>query len=219
MEKEWILMIYKHKEGVTLQKADESDIDFFTELKNESWWGTHRSLIVNSGDQRNWFQSIPSNALFMMSYYNGQKLGVAAYTNIDYLGRTLDIAGTVHKKERGEASFAGFKAGTDFAFEILNMHRLNAEVLETNLAALKIDLGILGFRYEGRKRKAVYKSGIYIDSIVLGLLREDWEKQPRILSYGGVCNINFDLTKARKAVSLTNRILNENIHSQTKEGY
>ena len=209
-------MLYRHKEGVSFRKASFDDLHLLTDMKNESWWGTHKSLIVNEEDQRKWFESISDTSLFMIGYYSDEPLGVAIYTNIDYISRTLDIAGIAIKSARIKspyASFAGFKAGTDFAFEILNMRRLNAEVLETNLAPLKIDTSILGFQYEGRKRQAIYKCGKYYDSIILGLLREDWEKQSRIISYGGCCNLNFDLKIAQRSIAVANKIINENMNS------
>lgn len=206
-------MIYDHKEGVSFRKASLEDLEFLTKVKNESWWGTHKSLIVNAEDQKKWFENIPDTSLFMMCYKEDEYLGVAIYTNIDHVSRTLDIAGLGNKDTRityPYVSFAGFKAGTDFAFEVLNMHRLNAEVLETNLAALKIDISSLGFQYEGRKRKAVYKCGQYYDSIMLGLLREDWEKQKRVISYNGCCNLNFNVEIAKRSISVVDKIINVN---------
>jgi hypothetical protein len=85
------------------------------------------------------------------------------------------------------------------------MHRLNAEVLETNFASYKLQL-LQGFKEEGRKRQAVFKSGKYYDSIIMGMLREDWEKHPRILSYNGVSNLNFNIDKAKKSIENINSL-------------
>jgi len=202
-------MIYQHKEGVNFKKASLSDLSLLTDMKNESWWGTHKSLIVNEDDQRKWFENLTDTSLFMIGYHENEVFGVATYTNIDYVTRSLDISGIALKSARTKSpyvSFAGFKAGVDFAFEILNMNRLNAEVLETNLAALKIDTSILGFQCEGRKRQAAYKCGQYYDSIMLGLLREDWGKQSRIVSYKGSCNLNFDVEIAQRSAVIADKL-------------
>ena len=85
------------------------------------------------------------------------------------------------------------------------MFRVSAEVLECNAVAQHIHINYLGFKIEGRRRKAVYKSGRYYDSILLGLLREEWEQQERIKNYGGSCNTNFDHDFATRLVQRSNR--------------
>ncbi len=198
-------MNYAHRNGVFFEKASFLHLPFLLELKQESWWGTHKSLITNVEDQKKWFENLSSDTLVVVGTYEKQISGVVVYSDIDYISRTLNISGSVLKKYRGAASIRGFQAGVDFAFEILNMHRLNAEVLETNLASLKFQLA-QGFKAEGRKRKAVYKSGKYYDSIITGILREDWEKHPRILSYNGACNLNFNMEKAQKSIENINSL-------------
>ena len=74
----------------------------------------------------------------------------------------------------------------DFAFEMLNMNRVYGEVLETNTGALKLD--DLTMTREGVKRQACYQSGRYLDSVMFGLLREEWEASDRVKSYEGCCN-------------------------------
>jgi hypothetical protein len=78
---------------------------------------------------------------------------------------------------------------------MLNLQRLNAEVMQYNAAAFTIDVEHLGFKVEGIKRKAVYKCGQYYDSILLGLLREEWETQPRVQALEGCCNRMMRLDK------------------------
>jgi RimJ/RimL family protein N-acetyltransferase len=65
-------------------------------------------------------------------------------------------------------------AQIDFAFEYFNLHRLEAEVLELNVVAQVYEIDYLGFKIEGRRRQAVYKLGSYYDSLVIGMLREEW---------------------------------------------
>ena len=64
----------------------------------------------------------------------------------------------------------------NFAFNDLNLNRLSATVLATNERSLNI-FKKLGFKEEGRLRKAVYQNGDYTDLIVLGLLKEEWGSQ------------------------------------------
>jgi RimJ/RimL family protein N-acetyltransferase len=195
--------MYDHKDGISLRKVASHDLRILLALKEESWWGTHTTSILNSDDQEKWFQNLSQRELFMMAEKEDPnrkfcpQRGVACYTNIDPIARTLDISGSILKEHRKpEIVQPAFAAGLDFAFEILNAVRVNAEVLAFNSPAQKLEIDYLGFEIEGRKRKSVYKSGRYYDSLVLGLLREDWEKQERVKKYNGSCNLNFDHEKA-----------------------
>lgn len=193
--------MYCHKDGIELRKIQKEDLNFLLDLKRESWWGTHNTMIINMEDQQKWYDSIPDNQLYMMLEHEKQVVGVGCYTEINWIGRSLNISGSIHKSYRKLDIVKNcFSCGLDFAFEILNMQRVGAEVLETNLAARHLEIFHLGFKVEGQRRRAVYKSGQYYDSIVLGLLREEWESQERVKNYLGCCNNNFDYEKAQKTL-------------------
>lgn len=187
--------MYNHKEGISLRKVERDDLFELFALKQESWWGTHKVLISNSEDQQRWFNCIPTDQLFMIAYQpkDNRTVGVAVYSDIDWVSRSLNISGSIMKEFRNPTSVkAAFSAGLDFAFEMLNMRRVGAEVLEFNRPSQKLEIDHLGFTVEGRKRKAVYRCGEYYDSIVLGLLREEWRSQERVLAHNGCCNENFN---------------------------
>ena len=194
--------MYDHKDGITLRKIEREDLDDLFCLKQESWWGTHKTLIINHDEQRQWYQNIPSDQLFMIVYQGQEKVGVAVYTEIDHISRTLNIAGSIYKRHRcQEVVKPAFSAGLDFAFEILNVQRVGAEVLATNRASQMLELNHLGFKIEGVRRRAGYKCGMYIDSLVLGLLREEWEQQERVKGYNGSCCATFNKVLMNKAAS------------------
>ena len=210
--------MYTHKDGISLRKVHTGDLHPLLALKQESWWGTHGTLIVNIEDQRNWYDSLGHNELFMIAEKASTPVGVSCYTEIDWYSRTLNISGSIFKEARKNWDGVvkpGFSAGLDFAFEVLNMFRVGAEVLETHAAAQKVELGHLGFVIEGRRRKAVYKAGRYYDSIQLGLLREEWEQSPRVLGYQGCCNDNFDHDLADKSIARFNRVNQEALGDQS----
>jgi RimJ/RimL family protein N-acetyltransferase len=203
--------MYEHKDGINFRKIEASDLPALLELKRESWWGTHKSLIINSEDQRRWFESIPSDQLFLIAetrWDNGwEPCGVAVYTNIDMISRTLQIAGSIYKAFRKTETVKNcFSGGLDFGFEMLNMQRIEAEVLEYNVPSQQLEIDHLGFTVEGRRRRAVYKCGRYYDSIQMGLLREEWEAQPRVKAYGDTCNKNFSHDKMERLSKRFSRV-------------
>lgn len=202
--------MYSHKDGIVFRKMSREDLNKLLEMKDESWRGTHQTLISNQEDQIRWYESLPSTSLYMVGLNNDELLGVCGYTNISWVDRTCHISGSLlrfaSKKGLAKHSWAG---GLDFAFEILNMRRVEAEVLSCNYPAQKLDIEYLGMVVEGRKRASVYKSGRYYDSIILGLLRSEWESSERVKSYQGSCNLNFDHNIAERMLLRSGRYLHE----------
>ena len=211
--------MYQHKDGIFLRKVSEDDLYDLLKLKNESWWGTHNAPILNREDQDEWYKNIPDNQLVMIACEKSGsvtncdstvKVGVAIYSEIDHLNRTCNLSGSVFKERRNSVSVKNaFSAGLDFAFEMLNMHRVQAEVLECNLAAQKLEVQHLQFRVEGRRRKSVYKCGVYFDSVMLGILREEWFNTDRVKAYEGSCNEVFNPLEALKRSDKSSRVLGE----------
>jgi RimJ/RimL family protein N-acetyltransferase len=64
----------------------------------------------------------------------------------------------------------------DFAFEDLNLHRVELTVLEGNEPAMKTYLSA-GFAREGVMRQAAHIDGRYVDVVFMGVLRD--ERPPR----------------------------------------
>jgi RimJ/RimL family protein N-acetyltransferase len=191
--------MYNHKNGTVFRKVEQEDLQLLLDLKQESWWGTHSVLFANMRDQQKWFENLGDKLVF--SIIRGQVvMGVCVISDVDYISRKASISGSVLKDFRNNNNpRLIFEAGIDFAFEMFNFHRLEAEVLESNYSAQLLEVNMLGFTVEGKKRMAVYKSGRYYDSIVLGLLRNEWEQQARIKLMRG-CNTNFDHDKAERLV-------------------
>ncbi|MDP1735836.1 MAG: UDP-4-amino-4,6-dideoxy-N-acetyl-beta-L-altrosamine N-acetyltransferase [Caulobacter sp.] len=63
--------------------------------------------------------------------------------------------------------------GLDQAFGVLGLHKVWAEVMADNDAAMKIQTGA-GFRREGYLRGHVLKDGQPRDVVLLGILAEEW---------------------------------------------
>lgn len=61
-----------------------------------------------------------------------------------------------------------------FAFEELNLHRVELEVLDENARARHC-YEKAGFRYEGTRRQAAFFEGRYHDSHLMSILREEFQ--------------------------------------------
>jgi RimJ/RimL family protein N-acetyltransferase len=184
--------MYKHKNKIKLSKISFDDLAALKDLKDESWFGTHNVAIVNSEDQENWFKGLDSKkTLILSAMLNETKIGYYKLLNIDWVNRRYDMSYDVIAGYRGKGySSLILEAGIDFGFEILNMHRIDTEVLENNIASHR-SLIKSGFIQEGVKRKAIYRCGDYLNSIILGILVEDWASSERVVANKGVCNDSY----------------------------
>ncbi len=80
------------------------------------------------------------------------------------------------KNNRGKG--IGYFAVTEMinhAFLNLNLHRIELDVLASNIAAQKL-YEKCGFVKEGTRRQAVFKQGKYIDMYVYAILREEFQE-------------------------------------------
>jgi RimJ/RimL family protein N-acetyltransferase len=82
----------------------------------------------------------------------------------------------------GEKDYWGKGYGTDamrvllrFAFTELNLHRVSLTVFEYNPRAIR-SYEKAGFVHEGREREASFRSGQRLDILLMGILREEWER-------------------------------------------
>lgn len=200
--------MYKHKEGIILRKLERKDLPLLKELKNESWFGTHTINFLSDLDQERWFEGLNNRTHLILVAYKEAKISTRTTTgtlesmkeipvglykiqNIDWYNRTYDSSHDVFKEHRGKGlSKPVLVAGTDFAFEVLNMNRIDGQVLENNIASRKSAV-YAGFQEEGVRRKSIHKCGQWLDSIHIGILREDWEKLERVKGYGGICNESY----------------------------
>ena len=62
-----------------------------------------------------------------------------------------------------------------YAFETLNLNRVSLHVFENNPRGVRA-YEKAGFRIEGRLRQDCFREGRYWDTIVMGILREEWRR-------------------------------------------
>ena len=185
--------MYIHKNGIRLVKISKEDLPLLRDLKNESWFGTHNISFVNLTDQEKWFETLnPQKTLILKAINSSEEIvGLYKIQNIDWVNRKYDSAHDIFEQHRGRGySKPVLEAGVDFGFEVLNMNRIDTEVLENNLASLKSAIWV-GYVKEGLKRKCIHKCGEYLDSIVLGILKEEWLKLERVKNFEGICNVSY----------------------------
>lgn len=83
----------------------------------------------------------------------------------------------------GERELWGKGYGTDamqvvlrFAFLELNLHRVSLNVFEYNPRAIR-SYEKVGFKHEGRQRKALHRDGQRWDVVYMGITRTEWQEK------------------------------------------
>ena len=168
-----------------LRKLEEPDLELLLELKRESWPYTHHTTIANRADQLRWFQSLsadvhsPRNLILsaaLAELMDFHSFGVFKIFDIDYVNRNARVGWDIFTTHRGKGLGRRLvAAGVAFCFDILNLERLTAEILDGNARSRRC-AEASGFRLEGCLRNAVHRQGRYIDSLVFGVLRSDFDR-------------------------------------------
>jgi RimJ/RimL family protein N-acetyltransferase len=182
--------LYSCRGGFGFRKLVRRDLPALSELKAETWSNTHTATIVNSEDQDRWFDSMQTDVnqptkLFLTltaaADSSTEAIGFFKIANVDYINRTADVGWDLLAAYRGKGiGQVLVTGGASFCFNFLNLRRLTAEILATNVASQR-RAESAGFVMEGVKREAVYvripyKHGplstgtSYVDSQIWGLL-------------------------------------------------
>ncbi len=99
-------------------------------------------------------------------------LGLISLTSVDHLNQSAELhimIGDAQNQGRGIGTFA-VKTMLNHAFSNMNLQRVELTVLADNERAIHL-YEKCGFRYEGRKRRARYKNGGFVDMLLYAVLR------------------------------------------------
>lgn len=126
--------------------------------------------------QRRYYDSLIDNqidiVLAIVDRRNDAHIGNVGLHRIDYVSRTAMLGiliGETAAWGRGIGSRA-WRAITNYGFDVLNLHKICATIIEGNDASLKCALGA-GYVVEGRQAKQIFKDGSYVDLIHVGLIK------------------------------------------------
>ena len=105
-------------------------------------------------------------------------VGQTAFVRIDYVSRAAVFYISIYNPEFWSKGYGGeaTKLMVDYAFDILNLNRIQLHVCAENKKAVSA-YKRTGFTIEGTLRQAMYHNNRYIDFYVMGILREEFYKQ------------------------------------------
>ncbi|MHA2289133.1 MAG: GNAT family N-acetyltransferase [Promethearchaeota archaeon] len=107
-------------------------------------------------------------------------IGNCAIHNIDNKNRSCTCGITIGEKNYQNKGYGteAMEMLVEYAFNTLNMNRMELSVWEFNTRAFKAYQKV-GFVEEGRKRQARYHNGKYYDEIIMAILKDEWEKREK----------------------------------------
>ena len=109
----------------------------------------------------------------------GERVGIIGVNEYDRRSGTAEVGYWIAHDKRGKGyAKEALALFVDFLFKELNYRKLYAYTSERNSASQRV-LESNGFKREGRLRKHAYDGieGKYVDVLIYGLLRRDWEKK------------------------------------------
>ena len=102
-------------------------------------------------------------------------LGLVSLVSINYMNQSAELhimIGDKQNQGRGLGTFA-VRSMLDHSFNNMNLQRVELMVLEDNVRAKHL-YEKCGFVYEGRKRKAKYKNGKFVDMLMYSILKPEF---------------------------------------------
>jgi RimJ/RimL family protein N-acetyltransferase len=109
--------------------------------------------------------------------HEGRLVGITSIQGIDWISRHGETGTAI-----GDRAVWGRGIGTEamqlrarFAFEMLNLNKLNSGYYEGNQASAEAQRRT-GYREVGRRRQELFRNGAWHDMVLTELLREDWER-------------------------------------------
>ena len=166
-----------------------TDIDSVRRWRNEQIEVLRQKSELSPEDQQNYFRDVivptfaqdkPRQLLF--SYLeNDVLIGYGGLVHIDWEMPRGEISFLMETKRAADPDRYAedfqiyFNLLARIAFDELGFHRMTSETFDIRPVHVKV-LESFGFRREGRLREHVMVRGKAIDSILHGLLRDEWRK-------------------------------------------
>ncbi len=172
---------------IWIKPTELTDVPQIVALRNDPSTLLHLHDVnqYNAAQTESWLRSLPatSKRYSVFEWLNtpatpahcGEFMGLVRIDRIDSVNRNCAVGLDLVPQQRGKGlSVKVYKWLLDYLFLQLNMHMVYLEVLESNERAIHV-YERLGFQVDGRLRQRIFRNGAYEDSIIMSLLRSEYE--------------------------------------------
>ena len=130
-------------------------------------------IVQNLTEKWTYPDHMPDSMVFDL-WKDEKLIGQTAFKSIRWFNRKAELSLFIHPDYQGKKIGSRIlEALIGHAFMHLNLHRLEAEIIEYNPAAIRL-VEKMGFVNEGRLREARYFDGKYYDILRYGLLKSEY---------------------------------------------
>ncbi len=168
----------RYGDEMKIRALEEKDLDFVHDLNNEysimSYWFAEPYQSLTELKHLYSKHILDETERRFIVEDQDRAVGIVELVEINYIHRNCEIQ-IIIKPEfggRGYATFA-FKRAIDYAFDILNMHKVYLYVDTSNEKAVHI-YSKQGFHVEGTLKEQFYTKGEYRDAHLMSILKKEW---------------------------------------------
>jgi RimJ/RimL family protein N-acetyltransferase len=175
-------MIYS--EDIRLRTVEREDIPTFLRWFNDP--EVRRYLLMfepmSKAKEERWFEARldrTDDYLFGIEVPAGdgwQHIGNVGLHRVDWVSRHCIFGIVIGERDYWGKGFGtkATRAALRFAFDTLNLHRVELEVFDFNRRAMRA-YEKAGFRLEGTRREAIFQDGAYHHEHVMAILRQEFQ--------------------------------------------
>jgi RimJ/RimL family protein N-acetyltransferase len=134
--------------------------------------------VIQKRFQDNGFSS-DENELFLICNEFGAVIGDVVHFQAKRYSAAREIGWTIHDPENRNRGYAteAVTALIDYLFKSFPINRIECSTATQNHASIRL-AEKCGLIREGVLRGLVFVGGVYLDDMVLSILRSDWEQRP-----------------------------------------
>lgn len=160
---------------INFKKIEKSDLSFLNEVRNgysEEFLHDSRKFTLDQTEQ--WFDKF--NPDFYMIFLGSERVGYFRLSNYSEANKNLYIGADISPEFKGRGlGKLSYQKFIPYIFDKYELNKISLEVLSTNQVAINL-YKKLGFVTEGIKREEVYKNEVWVDSIIMSILKKEYEK-------------------------------------------
>lgn len=152
---------------------DDTDRKELEKIRNK------KGVLQFLSEKNLYWDEMPDTVDLIAKSAAGEVVGGVSIYNIRWFNRTAYITIFVDVDKQGRGFGKKILSKTlKYAFEIMNLQRLTAEIYEYNESSIKL-FESFGFIKEGVMRKAKYINGKYWNIIIYGLLKDEYNDEQK----------------------------------------
>ncbi len=166
---------------VTLRPIERKDIPLFIRWVNDREVIRYVGLVMpmTLEEEEAWFDrqvNDPRGKVLTIETETGEPIGTVSLSSIDQVNRHAILGIMIGEKQYWNQGYGrdAIQTMLRFAFEDLNLQRVGLSVADFNERGIRCYLRC-GFKQEGVLRQHRFTGGRYHDTIMMGVLRDEWQ--------------------------------------------